>query len=203
MVAQKRRTQADRRKAAESGLVEAAVKLIAERGYDGFTLSDVGHAAGYSRGLPAHYFGRKEDLLALVAKHAIDLYLASITDDAPQEPGLPRIASYIRKYLASRDDTSRALNLIIAEAAVRPELNETVRLLNARGLAGLEAEVQAGIKSGSIRADVNSKAVARVIYALLRGQLSFTTLDPTIDTDLVAEEFIAMLQLKLSSGRGR
>lgn len=60
----KRRTQAERREEAEGKLLRAAIELLATRGYDGFTLAEVGKAAGYSRGLPAHYFGCKEELLA-------------------------------------------------------------------------------------------------------------------------------------------
>lgn len=201
MAERKRRTQADRREAAESRLVDAAVNLVAERGYDGFTLSDVGHAAGYSRGLPAHYFGRKEDLLALVAQHAIELYLKSVAELDLKDPGLPTIVAFVRKYLASRDKTSLALNLIIAEATVRPELRETISRNNARGIRNIEAQLLAGIDAGNIRPDVDVHAQARVIYAFLRGQLSFTALDPGIDTDAVGDEFLAMLTCRIAADR--
>ena len=51
------RTQSDRRDTAEARILDAALRIVAERGTDGMTLAEVGEAAGYSRGLPAHYFG--------------------------------------------------------------------------------------------------------------------------------------------------
>ena len=50
-------------------MLRAAVTLIAEKGIAGLTLNDVGEAAGYSRGLPAHYFGTRDQLAGAVARH--------------------------------------------------------------------------------------------------------------------------------------
>src|SRR5258708_3482259 len=66
------RTHAQRRDEAERRLLAAAVAIVSDRGIEGTTLADVGVAAGYSRGLPAHYFGRKSDLVAAVASYIAD-----------------------------------------------------------------------------------------------------------------------------------
>jgi len=58
-----RRTQAARREEAERRLLEAALGVVARRGSVRMTLAEVGEAAGYSRGLPAHRFGSKAGLL--------------------------------------------------------------------------------------------------------------------------------------------
>ena len=55
----KRRTQEERREEAERRILEAATRIIGKTGVETFTLADVGEAAGYSRGLPAHYFKTK------------------------------------------------------------------------------------------------------------------------------------------------
>jgi AcrR family transcriptional regulator len=195
----KRRTQAERRGEAEASLVEAAIKLLAKRGYDGFTLADVGEAAGYSRGLPAHYFGRKEDLLVLVAQRAVDAYHLAVARLPPADPGLPRIAALVRCYVQSGNNRGRrAMSLLISEAIVRPELKQTINDLNAQGLASLRSELEAGVNAGNVRSDVNLDHQAKLIYAFLRGQMTFAVLEANYDGEAVGEEFIATLQARLA-----
>jgi AcrR family transcriptional regulator len=198
----KRRTQAERREEAETRLIKAATKLVAEKGYDGFTLADVGEAAGYSRGLPGHYFGRKEDLLALVVQTAVEAYRNAVAQLPPTQPGMPKIAALIRQYVHKRDMTStRALGMLISEAMVRPGLKRTITTLNARGLEALKADLRAGIEAGNIRPDADVDLQARIIYAFLRGQMSFASLDNRFDSEAVGEEFIATLEARLSPSR--
>ena len=52
-----RRSQAERREESRRRMLDAAFELLSERQGIGFTLSDVGERAGYSRGLPTQTFG--------------------------------------------------------------------------------------------------------------------------------------------------
>jgi AcrR family transcriptional regulator len=61
--ARTRRSQAERSALSEDRLLDAALQLISERGYDRTTLQAIGDVAGYSRGLVSHRFGSKEGLL--------------------------------------------------------------------------------------------------------------------------------------------
>jgi AcrR family transcriptional regulator len=47
-------------------ILDAAERLFAERGFDATSLSDVGHAAGVSRGTPGYFFGAKAELYRAV-----------------------------------------------------------------------------------------------------------------------------------------
>jgi AcrR family transcriptional regulator len=49
-----------------TAIVDAAEALFAARGYDGASLSEIGAAAGLSRGAPGYFFGSKERLYATV-----------------------------------------------------------------------------------------------------------------------------------------
>jgi TetR/AcrR family acrAB operon transcriptional repressor len=195
----KRRTQAERREEAEKRLIQAAIKLVAERGYDGFTLAEVGDAAGYSRGLTGHYFGRKEDLLALVVQNAVEAYRNAAAHLPPTERGMPRIAALIHKYVRKREMTfTKALGMLMAEAMVRPHLKRIIATLNARGLEELKAELLAGIEAGNVRPDADVDLQARLIFAFMRGQMSFASLEEEFDSQPVGEAFIANLEARLS-----
>jgi AcrR family transcriptional regulator len=47
-------------------ILDAAERLYADRGYDATSLSDVGQAAGVSRGTPGYFFGSKAELYGAV-----------------------------------------------------------------------------------------------------------------------------------------
>ncbi len=64
------RTQAQRSALSDSRLVNAAIRLIVERGTEKTTLRALGEAAGYSRGLAGYRFGSKQGLFEFVM-HAV------------------------------------------------------------------------------------------------------------------------------------
>ena len=190
----RRQTHAERREKAETRFLDYAVKLVAERGYDGFTLADVADAAGYSRGLPAHYFGRKEDLLARVAEVTIESYHRRLAELSESERGLPRIEELVRIYVSTRGVALRCLQILLAQALVQPKLRKTVERLNAEGLEAIRKEIGRGIERGNIRSDVNVEHQAALIYAFLRGQMAFATLDSGWEEVAIGDEFIATLR---------
>jgi TetR/AcrR family acrAB operon transcriptional repressor len=193
------RTQAERREEAERRILHAAIRLIVDKGYDRFTLAEVGDLAGYSRGLPAHYFGKKEDLLSEVARFIVTRYRDSNGETETLAPGLPRMAIGIRKYASGYGSRpNRALSVLIAEARFYPKLKRTVTDLNQRSRAGWEGEIRAGIEAGAIRSDVDVKAQAAIIHAFLRGQSTFVDLDPDYDPQATAEAFIQSLEQRLA-----
>jgi TetR/AcrR family acrAB operon transcriptional repressor len=193
------RKQVERREEAEAKILNAAIRLIVEKGYDRFTLTEVGEVAGYSRGLPAHYFGKKEDLLTEVVRYIVDNYRTDSSQIDKALAGLPRLIAAIRIYskgAGSRE--SRALGALITEAMFRPKLKRAITTLHLRGAANWEERILAGVAAGNVRPDVNVKAQAAVIYAFLRGQMTFAGLDPKFDIEATAEEFVQTLAQHLA-----
>jgi AcrR family transcriptional regulator len=54
-----------------TAILDAAEDLFAERGYEAVSLSEVGEAAGVSRGTPGYFFGNKEGLYRAVLDRTI------------------------------------------------------------------------------------------------------------------------------------
>lgn len=194
-----RRRQAERREEAESALLRVATRLVAERGYDGFTLADVGEAAGYSRGLPAHYFGKKDDMLVRTAAFIITKYRELIARLPKVEPGLPSIEAHIRNHGKRHGKTTRAFMMLVAESMVRPALADIMNNLAEQSLAELKWQINAGIGLGNIRPDVDVDAHAHLIYFFIRGQMSFVASNPRVETARIANEFAETIRGKLQS----
>jgi AcrR family transcriptional regulator len=66
-----RRTQLERRTETQAAILSAAIDLLAELGYAGFSASGVAARAGVSRGAQEHYFPKKNDLIAAATRYAM------------------------------------------------------------------------------------------------------------------------------------
>ena len=66
------RTQAERRRATQEKVLEAAIDALLEVGYARLTATDVAARAGVSRGAQSHYFRGKVDLILKAARYEMD-----------------------------------------------------------------------------------------------------------------------------------
>ena len=53
-------------------MLDAAERLFADRGYESTSLTEVGAAAGVSRGTPGYFFGSKEQLYRAVLERCLE-----------------------------------------------------------------------------------------------------------------------------------
>lgn len=197
-----RRSQAERRSEAEAAILKAAVRLVAERGLERFTLADVGERAGYSRGLPAHYFGSKEGLTGALARHIVMSFGRGLVRSEKHQPGLAHLLGMAGFYFdgAARDPISvRALFVVLGEALTNETVRKAIAELNARLVASITDDIRAGISAGDIRRGVNAKAEAALVLAGLRGAAAQWLTDPEgVDLKALRSEFLAGLKRRLS-----
>src|SRR5690349_8895376 len=76
-----------RRQHTRDVLIEAAMQVFAEKGFEAASLEEIADAAGYSRGAIYKNFGGKEELFLAVNRRFNERALASI-GDAIEEHGL-------------------------------------------------------------------------------------------------------------------
>lgn len=196
------RTQAARREAAEQRLLDAAIRLISERGIKGTTLGDVGEAAGYSSGLTAHHYKTKSGLLTAVTAEIHRRFRQALASADMPEAGLPRLLATVDVYLAVKDVSSaRALALIQKEALTQQsEYRGILRKFNRASVDGIVAQIQAGIERGEIRRDVNALAEASLMLAAMRGsRAQWLQLGDKVDLAKVAKELKDHLKRSLAA----
>jgi len=196
-----RRSQAQRRDEAEQRLLEAAIRLVGERGLERITLADVGEAAGYSRGLPAHYFGGKDGLIVALASHVIDNFGRALERAEHHAPGLERLLGAAAFYLDSARKTpaaTRALFVLLGEGLSNPLVSERLAQLNARSIRSFAINLRAAIAAGEVRSDVDPDAQAILVLAGLRGVVGLWLLAPgAIDLGILRDAFVASLRRSL------
>ena len=75
--ARPRRTQEERSGETRERLLSAAVDVLIDRGFGGFTMAEVAGRAGVSNGALVHHYGSKGELVIAATEHAYDLAIAS------------------------------------------------------------------------------------------------------------------------------
>ncbi|MBS1241742.1 MAG: TetR/AcrR family transcriptional regulator [Gemmatimonadetes bacterium] len=132
-------------------ILEAAEQLFAERGYDATSLSDVGQAAGVSRGTPGYFFGSKADLYRAVLEHCFAEATATIRIGrdralASQESPDVILAGIVRDYFDFLAERPSYVKLMERNALGDgpPTDAELVRPIGQEALAAFMAELGVG-----------------------------------------------------------
>jgi AcrR family transcriptional regulator len=203
-----RRTQAERRARSEQRILDATIRLIAERGTVATTLGEVGLAAGYSRGLAAHLFGTKENLLIRAAQAIMTTRRAMGLFGVDPEGGFATFLKAAQQWfpIAAREPESlRALLVLTSEALVR-HATKNFRA-RAAAVAALDSEsrrhirrfLEAGITRGEVRRDIDLDSQALLILSTLRGMMSQWLVAPkSIDLERSGTYWLAELKRSLS-----
>lgn len=194
------RSKEEMRDEARTRILEAARQIVSEKGFDRLTLAEVGEAAGYSRGLPRHYFGTKSQLLYAIARDTVLAMRKRFERRHPSEVGLERLIEHVNFYFdlpRGERINSRILHRVLNEALSDKELREMMAGLNRRSAAGFLDEIKEGIREGDIDPEIDAESVAILVLATLRGLNSLSFVDKKLDRDALNEAFTTLLRRAL------
>lgn len=173
--------QSDRRAASDRRMLDAAVRLIAERGAAGTSLGDIGIAAGYSRGLPAERFGSKLRLLEAVVDRSEAWFQKSLEVTLAGKTGLDAVLARIAAHFegAMRDPVATAAlySLYVESISVLPELRPRMVALSAGFQRGFTDHLREGQRLGQVAAGISCRRQAVVIVGAIRGLIIQSLLD--------------------------
>jgi TetR/AcrR family fatty acid metabolism transcriptional regulator len=156
-------------------ILHAAVRVFAEKGYQGCRIADVARQAGVAYGLVYHYFQSKEALLESVFAEQWTLFIQSIRAIAEGPGTAPDQLASVCRFAIDVYKT--------APAAVRVLLLEVARTPNA-------------LRAGSTR-DTFETALRLVADVVRRGQTA-GELRPDVDPVLAAAALLGALELSLT-----
>ncbi len=196
-----RPTQAERRETAERAILEAAKTIVAERGLEALTLTEAGEMAGYSRALPAHYFGTKAELVSALADHILARYAVRVREAIGPAEGLDRLCERIAFYVDDgvRDPVSlRAFMGILSAGTTNTELASLVARLTRESVDGLADLIKRGRDKGEIRADARPRAEASIVLASMRGVMFQWLINPDhVTLSRVRDSLVANIRRSL------
>lgn len=185
-----RQTQVERREEAERRILEATIRLVSKCGFAKLTLSEVGEEAGYSRGLPGHYFGSKDNLMLAVAAHILSQFQGySLHYSNVANPGLDEMLRTYSYAVRRNPDFARATVMIYSEALINKPFSDQLRPIIQEHIDAIADFLVQEFGSEKRRSGQDLKVEAAKIFALLRGALNLSAIDPEFPLERVLDSY--------------
>lgn len=180
-----------RRKESDKRLLDAGLRLVADKGAAGATLADIGMAAGFSRSLPLERFGSKQKFLVALVDRTEQWFNQWAFADLQGKEGLDGLTARIEAHLTSATanwDATSALYLLFFESlTVVPELRPRMTAMGNSYRNAFRELIRQGQSRGEIRADVDPDVEATALFGAIRGAITLWLFEPkTINLKRVA-----------------
>jgi TetR/AcrR family transcriptional regulator, fatty acid metabolism regulator protein len=154
---------ADRR----AELLEAAVRVFAEKGFHASRVGDIANEAGVAHGLLYHYFRSKEEVLETIFRETWSgLVRETERIEASGVAFREQLRRFARIYLGSWLVTPELVRVLVREVGRSPEVGERVDEIRGLFLA-LRRIIEAARDRGEVRADVDVGFAATAYYGAL------------------------------------
>ena len=156
-----------RRRYDTSSLLEVAVRVFTERGYDGTSMEDLARASGLSKSSLYHHVPGKEHLLRLALERAVEPLFAVIDEPAAtQGRAIDRLQHVVRReveVLAGQLPYVTLLLRVRGNTEAERWALERRREFDRR----LTVLVRAAAKDGDVRADLDPAVVTRLVFGMI------------------------------------
>jgi TetR/AcrR family transcriptional regulator len=155
-----------RQSAGEKAILDAAVQLFSEYGYDGVSMRRIAEAAGVSKSNIYHHFASKEALY-LGILHGSAQHLSDIVEDLAEGDGgfQQRLRVFAEAHLEHLFSNEMTLRLVLREAFSGDE--DKSRLVVDQVVGGIFSRMvaifQAGQEAGILRADLDPGLCATLL----------------------------------------
>ncbi|HWT04661.1 MAG TPA: TetR/AcrR family transcriptional regulator [Xanthomonadales bacterium] len=147
-------------------LTDVALRVFAERGYDGASMDDVARAAGITKASIYHHVSGKEALLERGLGRALDALFAILDEPAARDGrAIERLRSIIRRVAETTMHLLPELTVLTRiHGASRSERNAVERR---RAFDRLVTDIIAQAqRDGDVRRDLEPRLVARLIFGM-------------------------------------
>ena len=160
--------------ATRARLLDAAINRLATRGPDA-SFDVIAADVGVTKGALYHHFGSKDGLISEVYKEAVRRHADRVVEASSSGTGRDRlqalIAATARLYGSGTPFYRLLLRLHVEAGTSRPYLADVARTVQRRQREYMSELVYEGQGDGSIRGDVDARALGQTVNAALQGFL--------------------------------
>jgi TetR/AcrR family fatty acid metabolism transcriptional regulator len=164
-------------------LLDAAVRVFAEKGYHAARVGDIAEEAGVAYGLLYHYFSSKDEVLETIFRTTWSNMIGTVESIAetggPAREQLRKVTEVILRTWRRDPDLVRVL---VREVTRSPQLQRQVDEI-AAALRSLQAIIEQGQEAGEFRADADPRLASVVWYGALEEVLTGWVLGRLADDD--------------------
>jgi AcrR family transcriptional regulator len=173
-------------------LTDVALRVFAEKGYEGASMDDVARAAGITKASIYHHVSGKEALLERGLSRAIDaLFTVLDHPDAQTGSAIERLRFIVRSVAETTLDRLPELSVLFrvrgSSKIVRDALDRRRRF--DRYVTDLLAE---GQRDGSVRADLDARLAARLIFGMSNSVVEWYGSGSSISRQRLVDSLVAL-----------
>lgn len=182
-------------------LTAVALRVFADKGYDGATMDDVARAAGITKAGIYHHVSGKEALLERGLSRALDALFAILAEpDARNGAAVAQLRHIVRRVSETTLDLLPELSVLFrvrgSSGIVRQALDR--RRTFDRIVTELIGRAQ---RDGTVRADVDARLLTRLIFGMSNSVVEWYGSGSSIAPDRVAEALVAIAFTGIESPR--
>ena len=177
-------------------IMDAAEKLISERGFDNVTVDEITAEAGVSKGSFYTYFKRKEDVVGEIAH----THFEGVREraDALESGVCDKIAAFLTESMRYIVKGGVKISQQWLKCGMEPELTTDVSNKFAYDMRVVREILDAAVKSGELAPDTPAETIARLVTVEYYGAVACWNLtDGALDPVGLLEDYCA-IQLRPS-----
>lgn len=170
-------------------ILQAALKLFAEKGYEGTTTKDLSQTANVAEGTLFRYFSNKKAILIELATAGWLEILTDLLTELSEIENYKAISQVMRHRMLRMQESKNLLKVCFFEAQFHPELRDRIQAeVIAKMTDVAEAFFQTAIDKGIYR-PINPKIIAQVFLGMftVAGFSEQTTIDPQASPQALQE----------------
>jgi len=154
-------------------ILETALKLFAERGFDATSTRQIAKEVGVAEGLIFHYFPTKASLLTAIlqdrleGRRAFRRELRPLLEDAAGKPASEVLRSAASGWLATLRRDEEIVVVLFTAAQVNPEVRAAWQGLIREGTELLTGYLASRVEAGELRKDLPLETAATMFVSSL------------------------------------
>jgi TetR/AcrR family fatty acid metabolism transcriptional regulator len=164
-------------------ILDAAVRVFAQRGYHGARVGDIATEAGVAHGLLYHYFSSKDEVLETVFRDNFGELLERFRGvEASDEPAAEKLAGIAKILLRTWRYDPDLVTVMVRDVARSARLQEQIAEVG-EAFAIVQRVIEQGQRDGSFRPELDPQLASWIVYGGLEEVLTGWVLGQLPDGD--------------------
>ena len=153
-------------------ILDAAIRVFADRGYHGARVADIAQDAGVAHGLVYHYFASKDDVLRTIfVENWGQLIVRFRAVESSDEPAPEKLEGIAKILLRTWRNDPALVTVMVREVARSPLLQGQVEEVG-EAFAIVERVIRGGQAAGVFRPDLDARLASWIVYGGLEEVLT-------------------------------
>lgn len=170
-----------RRERTRQRLYDAAVELIAERGYAATTVDQIAERAGVAKGTVYYNFASKAALLGELLEHGVERLAQTLRAATAGRAPLDALDAVVGAELEFIGEHEAFARLLLAETwRAGGDWQSAARLIRERAIGVIGDVLRAAVRAGDLRGDLDVGTAASAVFGMvLTVALDWRALQPS------------------------